>query len=83
MIAKELVINRDGDMTSRVLVVNIGEAASADFNRVETSVDLTAEELDTRKDSVLEEDEARVDSDKDDNEDMNGGGCVYSPYQAQ
>ena len=57
-------------------MVNTDEVALTDFNRVEASIDLTAEELDTQTDSLLEEDEARADSDKDDNDDMNGGGCV-------
>ena len=74
--ADEICCTTYGDVTSGVLVVNTGEAASAGFNRVEASVDLTVEELDTRTYSVLEEDADIADSDKDENEDMNGGGRV-------
>ena len=73
---EELSINRDGNETSRISVVNKSEEASADFKRVEAPVGLTAEDPDVQTDLLIEEDEARADSVKDDNEDTNSRVCV-------
>lgn len=76
VMVEECLINRDRNETLRVSLADTGEEASADFKTVEASVSLTAEDPDTQIDSVIEEDEACADSDKDNNEDTNGRGCV-------